>query len=74
MSFYPGQKGEIEAITELSRWMRRVKRRHALHDLDFCMALETIDELKMHGRVLAPYERFGERLLNRLRRFLRQPA
>ena len=74
MSFYPGQKNEIEAITELSRWLRRVKRRHALHDLDFCMALETIDELKIHGRVLAPYERFGEKLLNRLRRFLKQPA
>jgi len=74
MSFYPGQKGEIEAITELSRWLRRLKRRHALHDLDFCMALETIDELKIHGRVLMPYERFGETLLNRLRRFLRQPA
>ena len=72
--FYPGQKGEIEAIADLSRWLLRVKRRHALHDLDFCMALETIDELKTHGRVLAPYERFGEMLLNRLRRFLRQPA
>jgi hypothetical protein len=74
MSFYPGQRNEIEAITELSRWLRRLKRRHVLHDLDFCMALETIDELKIHGRVLAPYERFGEMLLNRLRRFLRQPA
>jgi hypothetical protein len=74
LSFYPGQKCEIEAITGLSRWLRRAKRRHALHDLDFCMALETIDELKMHGRVLAPYERFAEMLLNRLRRFLRQPA
>ena len=74
MSFYPGQKNEIEAITELSRWLRRLKRRHALHDLDFCMALETIDELKAYGRALAPYERFAEMLLNRLRRFLRQPA
>jgi hypothetical protein len=42
--------------------------RHVLHDLVFCMALETIDELKIHGRALAPRERFGERLLNRLRR------
>ena len=74
ISFYPGQKDEIEAITKLSRWLQREKRRHMLHDLDFCMALETIDELKIHGRALAPYERFGERLLNRLRRFLRQPA
>jgi hypothetical protein len=74
MSFYPGQKVEVEAITGLSRWLRRVKRRHVLHDLDFCMALVTIDELKTHGRVLAPYERFAEMLLNRLRRLLRQPA
>ena len=74
MSFYPGQKNEIEAITDLSRWLRRLKRRHALHDLDFCMALATIDELKTHGRVLAPYERFAEMLLNRLRRLLKQPA
>jgi hypothetical protein len=51
-----------------------VKRRHALHDLDFCMPLVTIDELKTHGRVLAPYERFAEILINRLRRFLKQPA
>jgi hypothetical protein len=74
MAFYPGQNDEIEAITELSRWLRRVKRRHALHDLDFCMAQVTIDELKTHGRVLAPYERFAEVLFNRLRRFLKQPA
>ena len=74
ISFYPGQKDEIEAIAELSRWLRRVKRRHTLHDLDFCMALVTIDELKTHGRALAPYERFAEMLLNRLRRFLKQPA
>ena len=74
MSFYPGQKNEIEDITDLSRWLRRVKRGHAFHDLDFCMALETIDEIKTHGRVLAPYERFAEMLLNRLRRFLGQPA
>jgi hypothetical protein len=72
--FYTGPKCEIEAITDLSRWLRRVKRRHALHDLDFCMALGTIDELKIHGRALAPYERFAEMLLNRLRRFLKQPA
>ena len=74
LAFFSGPKNGIEAVTELSRWLRRVKRRHALHDLDFCMSLETIDELKTHGRVLAPYERFAEMLLNRLRRLLRQPA
>ena len=72
--FHPGPNNEIEEVAGLSRWLRRVKRRHALHDLDFCMALVTIDELKTHGRVLLPYERFAETLLNRLRRLLGQAA
>ncbi len=38
------------------------------------MALETIDEIKMYGRPLAPYERFAETMINRLRRILGQPA
>jgi hypothetical protein len=38
------------------------------------MTLETIDEMKMYGRALAPYERFAAVMLNRLRRFLGQPA
>jgi hypothetical protein len=74
IAFHPGQKDEIEEITDLSRWLRRVKHGRAFHDLDFCMALATADEIKMHGRPLAPYERFASTMLNRLRRFLRQPA
>ena len=46
----------------------------AFHDLDFSMALSTIDEVKIYGRPLAPYERFAETMLNRLRRILGQPA
>ena len=72
--FYPGQKDEIEEITDLTRWLRRVKRGRAFHDLDFGMTLEAIDEIKIYGRALAPYERFAAVMLNRLRRFLRQPA
>ena len=72
--FYPGQKDEIEEITDLTRWLRRVKRGRAFHDLDFGMTLEAIDEMKIYGRALAPYERFAAVMLNRLRRFLRQPA
>ena len=72
--FYPGQKDEIEEVTDLTRWLRRVKRDRAFHDLDFCMALEAIDEIKIYGRVLAPYERLAEAMLVRLRRFLGQPA
>ena len=67
--FYPGQKDEIEEVTDLTRWLQRVKRGRAFHDLDFCMALEAIDEIKIYGRALAPYERFAAAMLNRLRRF-----
>jgi hypothetical protein len=72
--FYPGQKDEIEEVTDLTRWLRRVKRDRAFHDLDFCMALEAIDEIKIYGRVLVPYERLAAAMLGRLRRFLGQPA
>ena len=72
ISFYPGHKDGIEEITDLTRWLRRVKHGRAFHDLDFCMALATIDEIKIYGRPLAPYERFAESMLNRLRRVLGQ--
>ena len=74
ISFHPGLDDEIEEITDLSRWLRRVKRGRAFHDLDFCMSLATIDEMKIYGRGLAPYERFATTMLNRLRRFLGQPT
>jgi hypothetical protein len=74
VSFHPGLDDEIEEITDLTRWLRRVKHGRAFHDLDFCMALATIDEIRTHGRPLAPYERFAGTMLNRLRRFLGQPA
>jgi hypothetical protein len=70
MSFHPGQSDGIEEITDLTRWLRRVRRARALHDFDFCMALATVGEIKIYGRPLAPYERFAETLLNRLRRVL----
>jgi len=72
--FHPGQQDEIDEVTDLTRWLRRVKRDRAFHDLDFCMALESIDEIKMYGRALAPYERLAAAMLNRLRRLLGQPA
>jgi hypothetical protein len=74
MSFHPGQADNIEEVTELTRWLRRVKRDRAFHELDFCMALATIDEIKIYGRPLLPYERFAQTMLNRLRRVLGQPA
>jgi hypothetical protein len=72
ISFFPGQGDGIEEVTDLARWLRRVKRDRAFHDLDFCMALATVDEIKIYGRPLAPYERFAQTMLNRLRRVLGQ--
>jgi len=74
MLFHPGQQDEIEEVTDLARWLHRVKRGRAFHDLDFSMTLEAIEEMKIYGRALAPYERFAAVMLNRLRRFLGQPA
>lgn len=74
ISFFPGHAGDIDEVTDLARWLRRVKRDRAFHDFDFAMALATIDEVKIHGRTLQPYERFAETLLNRLRRMLGHPA
>jgi hypothetical protein len=68
LSFFPGENKKLEEITDLSRWLGRLKRERPLHDLDFCMALATIDEVKIHGRVLAPGERFADGLVGRLRR------
>jgi len=72
ISFHPGHAGDIEEVTDLTRWVRRVKRDRAFHDFDFGMALETIDEIKVHGRPLMPYERMAQKMLNRLRRMLGQ--
>jgi uncharacterized protein YciU (UPF0263 family) len=74
ISFHSGQDADLEEITELSRWLRRVKHNRAFHDFDFAMSLATIDEIKIHGRPLLPYERFAENLIGRLRRMLGNPA
>jgi hypothetical protein len=74
ISFFPGQAGEIEEVTELPRWLRRLKHQRAFHDVDFAMSLATIDEVKLHGRPLHPYERFAENMLGRMRRVLGNPA
>jgi hypothetical protein len=72
ISFRPGHPGEIEEVKDLKRWVRRVKRDRAFHDFDFSMALETIDEIKMNGRPLQPYERMTHRMMTRLRTILGQ--
>ena len=72
ISFHPGQHDQVEEVTDLSRWLRRVKRDRAFHDLDFCISLATLEEIRIYGRPLMHYERFADRMMNRLRRILRQ--
>ncbi len=68
ISFYPGPKIEIEEITDMRRWIRRIRRERPLHDVDFCMTLAAVDEIQVHGRVLSPGERYSEAMLGKLRR------
>jgi hypothetical protein len=70
ISFRPGHAGDIEEVTDLTRWVRRVRHDRAFHDFDFSMALSTVDEIRQHGRPLLPYERMAQRMLDRLRRVL----
>jgi hypothetical protein len=73
ISFRPGKADPIEEVTELTRWVRRIKRGRDFQDFDFGMALATIDEIKLHGRPLMPYERMAEKVIANLRRKLGQP-
>lgn len=68
ISYFPGQKIEIEEITDMRRWIRRLRRERPLHDVDFCMTLAAVDEIQIHGRVLTAGERYSEAMLNKLRR------
>jgi hypothetical protein len=70
ISFHPGLDDEIEEIKDLSRWLKRVKRGRAFHDLDFSMSLATIEEIRSFGRPLESYERFAGTMMNRLKRVL----
>ena len=66
--FYPGQRIEIEEVSDMRRWIRRLRHERPLHDVDFCMTLAAVDELQIHGRVLTPGERYSEAMLAKLRR------
>ncbi len=68
VSFYPGAREEIEEVTDAKRWQERVVRGRPLSAVDFCMTLAALRELKAHGRVLTPDERFGLKILHSLRR------
>jgi hypothetical protein len=68
VSFYPGAREEIEEVNDAKRWHERVVRGRPLSAVDFCMTLAALRELKAHGRVLTPDERFGLKILHSLRR------
>ena len=68
VSFFPGGQDEIEEITDAKRWQERVVRGRPLSAVDFCMTLAALRELKAHGRVLTPDERFGLKILRSMQR------
>ncbi len=68
MSFYPGLKEDIEEIGDINRWRQRVVRGRPLSAVDFCMTLSALRELKAHGRVLTPDERFGLKIIRSMTR------
>ena len=63
ISFFPGGNDEIEEVTDAARWKQRLVKGRPLTAIDFCMTLGTLRELKAHGRVLSPDERFGLQIL-----------
>jgi len=68
-SFYLGSNNEeLEEVTDPTRWERRVVRGRPLSAVDFCMTLAALRELKAHGRVLTPDERFGLKILRSMHR------
>jgi len=70
IAFRPGQKVEIEEITDAARWKERAVRDRPLHDLDFCLSLRAVHELLAHGRIITTYERYALRFLHAWRRLL----
>ncbi len=68
ISFYPGSSEEIEEVTDNRRWKDRAVRGRPLSAVDFCMTLSALRELRAHGRVLTPDERFGLKILRSLQR------
>ncbi len=63
ISFHPGEADEIEEITDENRWKQRVVHGRPLSAVDFCMTMSALHELKAHGRLLTPDERFGLQIL-----------
>jgi hypothetical protein len=70
LAFRPGADAPTEEITDEPRWRRRILRDRPLHDLDFCMTLQSIHEILAHGRVLTAYEHYALKFFGSWRRFL----
>jgi hypothetical protein len=70
VSFHPGPAGEVEHITDETRWKSRLLRDRPLHDLDFCMTLRSVHEILAHGRVLTTYEHYALKVLHGWSRLL----
>ena len=70
ISFFTGLKDEIEEINDIHRWRGRVVRGRPLSAVDFCMTLSALRELKAHGRVLTPDERFGLKIIRSMNQTL----
>jgi hypothetical protein len=68
VSFFPGADEQVEEVTDEKRWRERVVQGRPLSAVDFCMTLSALRELKAHGRVLTPDERFGLKILHSMRR------
>jgi hypothetical protein len=68
ISFFTGCREEIEEIIDPQRWKERVVRGRPLTAVDFCMTVAALRELKVHGRVLSPDERFGLKILHSMQR------
>jgi hypothetical protein len=68
VSFYPGANEQVEEVTDPKRWQKRIVRGRPLSAVDFCMTLAALRELKAHGRVLTPDERFGLKILRSMHR------
>jgi hypothetical protein len=73
MSFRPGGPEEIAEVKDQQQWRNRILRDRPLHDLDFCMTLQSMHEILAHGRLLSTYERYALKFLHAWHRLLGQP-
>lgn len=67
VSFHPGPAQELEEVADEQRWRERVVHGRPLSAVDFCMTMDALRELKAHGRVLTPDERFGLQILRSMK-------